>query len=78
MSKITQFDAADYLNDEETKLFFTEKKEVIYPYDLKSDELKILLKSGKISPYSALNPYLNKSPEERTFLFYQRGNNMKA
>lgn len=74
----TQFQEKYHLNDEETKLFFTEKKEVIYPYDLKSDELKILLKSGKISPYSALNPYLNKSPEERTFLFYQRGNNMMA
>ena len=74
----TQFQEKYHLNDEEIKLFFTEKKEVIYPYDLKSDELKILLKSGKVSPYSALNPYLNKSPEERTFLFYQRGNNMMA
>jgi len=58
------------LTDIETKYFFSEKKEVIFPYDIKAGEIEMLMKNGMIKPYSSLNPNLNILPEERTFLFY--------
>ncbi|MBP6234898.1 MAG: HD domain-containing protein [Saprospiraceae bacterium] len=60
------------LNDDEIEYFFSEKKEVIFPYDTRAGEINMLMKSGRIQPYSALNPNLLTSAEERTFLFYQR------
>jgi uncharacterized protein len=60
------------LTDDEIGYFFTEKREVIYPYDTKEGEINMLMKSGEILPYSTLNTHLNTEAEERTFLFYQR------
>ncbi len=60
------------LNDDEINYFFTEKQEVIYPYDANTGEINMLMKNGKIIPYSNLNSHLNTAAEERTFLFYQK------
>ena len=60
------------MTNEETDYFFSEKKEVIYPYDMQSGEINMLMKTGKVLPYSSLNTYLNTNAEERTFLFYPK------
>lgn len=60
------------LTDTEIEYFFTEKREIIYPYDVRAGEINMLMKNGKIIPYSSLNTYLNTEAEERTFLFYSR------
>ena len=67
-----KFQEKNRLNDDEITYFFSEKREVIYPYDIRSGEINMLMKSGKILPYSSLNTYLNTEAEERTFLFYQK------
>ena len=61
----------DYTS-EEAGYFFCEKKEVIYPYDIKAGEINMLMKNGDVQSYSSLYPNLNTSAEERTFLFYSR------
>ncbi len=60
------------LTEDEAAYFFTEKKEVIYPYDTTSGEINILMKNGLVMPFSALNPNLSTKEEERNFLFYHR------
>jgi HD superfamily phosphohydrolase len=68
-----EFQTKSGLNDDETGYFFSEKKEAIYPYDTRAGEINMLMKNGKIQTYSSLNPNLLTSIEERTFLFYQKG-----
>jgi hypothetical protein len=67
-----KFQERHHLTNDEITYFFSEKREVIYPYDIRSGEINMLMKNGKILPYSALNTYLNTEAEERIFLFYQR------
>lgn len=67
------FQDKHHLTNDEITYFFSEKREVIFPYDIRSGEINMLMKNGKIMPYSALNTHLNTEAEERTFLFYQRG-----
>ena len=64
------FQATHQLSAEDITYFFSEKKEVVYPYDVRSGEINMLMKSGEILPYSSLNTYLNTEVEERTFLFF--------
>lgn len=64
-------EAHNFSNDE-IDYFFSEKREVIHPYDIQSGEINMLMKTGKVLPYSSLNTYLNTNAEERTFLFYQK------
>ncbi|MBK9254960.1 MAG: HD domain-containing protein [Saprospiraceae bacterium] len=68
------FQLKEGLDDDEISYFYSEKTEVVHPYDTSSGEINILLKAGKVQPYSALNPHLNIVPEERTFLFYLKEN----
>ncbi|HLO55102.1 MAG TPA: HD domain-containing protein [Saprospiraceae bacterium] len=63
-----------HLTNDEISYFFSEKKEVIFPYDVRSGEINMLMKNGEIVPYSILNTYLNTKAEERTFLFFVRDN----
>ncbi len=58
--------------DDDIKYFFTEKREIIYPYDKRAGEINMLMKSGEVLPYSKLNTHINTTAEERTFLFYQK------
>jgi HD superfamily phosphohydrolase len=69
-----KYQQVNQFSDDEIEYFFTEKREIIYPYDVRSGEINMLMKSGEILPYSALNTYLNTQAEERSFLFYQRVN----
>jgi uncharacterized protein len=64
------------LTDTEIEYFFTEKREIIYPYDVRGGEINMLMKNGKMIPYSSLNTYLNTEAEERTFLFYSRNSHL--
>jgi len=66
------YQAKHQLTNDEIDYFFSEKKEVIYPYDIQSGEINMLMKTGKVLPYSSLNTYLNTNAEERTFLFYPK------
>ena len=68
------FQETHQLSAEDITYFFSEKKEVVYPYDVRSGEINMLMKSGEILPYSSLNTYLNTEVEERTFLFFIRNN----
>ena len=70
------YQEAHQLSESEIEYFFAEKKEVIYPYDTKSGEINMLMKSGKVFPYSALNTHLNTQAEERTFLFYVKNSHL--
>ena len=70
------YQEAHLLSESEIEYFFAEKKEVIYPYDTKSGEINMLMKSGKVFPYSALNTHLNTQAEERTFLFYVKNSHL--
>lgn len=67
-----RFQQLHHLNDDEIGYFFTEKREVIYPYDIRNEEINILMKSGTIQPYSTLNTHLNTNAETREFLFYTK------
>ncbi len=58
------------LNPMETSYFFHEKDEYIKSYETGNNEIKILLKSGMILPYSHFNHSLIKTAERDKYLLY--------
>ncbi len=69
--KKSQFMARNHLNVQEADYFFTTKTEKIKLYEGGDQEIKILMKDGKVVSYSALHPQADLfSTEERKFWFY--------
>jgi hypothetical protein len=66
----SDFKAKYQLADEDLSYFFEQKKETVKQYDTSEGEIKILMKSGRVAPYSEINPTISALAEVRSFLFY--------
>lgn len=59
-----------HLDDEEVAYFFKEVNENIKAYQFGQEEIKILLKTQQVLPYSHFNKNLSQSTDDHKFYFY--------